>query len=100
MRTHTYSPQMLRLGMAAILLLGLVFTLLTLPGRPTASAAAGDYTVSGNHVLDPNGNIYHIHGIARSGYETSATGDGHFTQTDMNNIHNWNANTVRIAFNE
>jgi len=97
MRTYPYSPQLLRLGMAATLLLGLVFTLLT---RPTASAAPGDYTVSGNKVLDPNGNVYYIHGIARSGYETSATGDGHFTQTDMNNIHNWNANTVRIAFNE
>src|SRR5579883_3385503 len=68
-------------------------------GRPPA-AAAGGYTVSGNHILDPNGNIFFIHGVARSGFETSASGDGHFTQADFNNIAAWKANTVRIATNQ
>jgi endoglucanase len=100
MITHSHFPRLLRLGTAAALLLGLASALLSFANRPPASAAAGDYSVSGNHILDPNGSIYQIHGVARSGYETSSSGDGHFTQTDMNNIHNWNANTVRIAFNE
>src|SRR5437016_9774396 len=100
MNSYTFSARLIRLGTATALLLGLALTLVALPPRPTASAAAGDYSVSGNHVLDPNGNVYNIHGVARSGYETSPTGDGHFTQTDFNNIAAWHANTVRIAFNE
>jgi hypothetical protein len=56
--------------------------------------------VSGNQILDPNGNVYSIHGVDRASYEWSRTGDGHFTQTDFNNIAAWNANTVRIATNQ
>lgn len=63
-------------------------------------AQAQNYTTSGNHVLDPNGAIYYIHGVDRSGFESSSFGDGHFTQTDFNNIATWKANTVRIATNQ
>lgn len=61
---------------------------------------AQGYMVSGNQVLDPNGNVYYIHGVDRSSYEYSRTGDGHFTQTDFDNIAAWKANTVRIATNQ
>jgi len=63
-------------------------------------AWAQSYSVSGNHILDPGGNVWQVHGAARSGYETGSSGDGHFTQTDMNNIAGWRANTVRIATNQ
>lgn len=46
------------------------------------------------------GRVYYLHGVARSGYESSASGDGHFTQSDFNTIAAWKASTVRISTNQ
>jgi hypothetical protein len=73
---------------------------LALLGLSVKEAQAQGYSVSGNHILDPAGHVWQIHGVDRSGYEWSPTGDGHFTQTDMNAIAGWRANTVRIATNQ
>lgn len=78
-----------------------VHLLLSLCLATTISAQQSqDYSVSANHVLDDKGHIYYIHGVDRSSFERSPTGDGHFTQTDFNNIAAWGANTVRIATNQ
>lgn len=82
---------------ASVSILG-IFSLLAL--LAVAGAQAQSYSVLENHILDPNGNIYYIHGVARASYEYSRTGDGHFTQGDFYNISLWNANTVRIATNQ
>ena len=75
--------------------------LFLLPGLVTTmSAQQQNYSVSANHVLDANGNFYYIHGVDRSSLEQGPSGDGHFTQTDFNNIAAWGANTVRIATNQ
>jgi endoglucanase len=66
----------------------------------TISAQQPAYSVSANHVLDSNGHVYYIHGVSRRSFEQSPSGDGHFTQTDFNNIAAWGANTVRIATNQ
>jgi endoglucanase len=75
-------------------------TVLLLCLAATISAQQQTYIVSANHVLDANGKIYYIHGVDRSSFERSPSGDGHFTQTDFNNIAAWGANTVRIATNQ
>lgn len=81
-----------------LLLLG-VFFLVSLVAA--TAALAQNYSTSGKYVLDPNGKIYYIHGVARSSFEVSSSGDGHFTQTDFNTIAStWKANTVRIATNQ
>lgn len=79
--------------------IGSIICLLFVAGLCTSAKGQG-YTVSGNQILDPNGNVYYIHGVARASYEWSRTGDGHFAQADFNNIAGWNANTVRIATNQ
>jgi len=66
----------------------------------TISAQQQNYTVSANHVLDEHGGLYYIHGVDRSSLERAPSGDGHFTQTDFNNIAAWGANAVRIATNQ
>ena len=77
-----------------------VHSLLSLCLVTTMGAQRQNYRVSGNHLVDANGNIFHIHGVDRSSFEQSPSGDGHFTQTDFNNIASWGANTVRIATNQ
>ena len=73
---------------------------LYLSGGVFKPAWAQTYTVSGNQILDVYGNPYYIHGVDRSSYEYSRTGDGHFTQADFDYIAAWKANTVRIATNQ
>jgi endoglucanase len=77
-----------------------VHFLLSLCLVTTISAQQQKFSVSANHVLDANGNVYYIHGVDRSSFEKGPLGDGHFTQTDFNNIAAWGANTVRIATNQ
>jgi len=69
----------------------------------TASGALAQFSVQGKYVLDPNGNIYTIHGVNRSSLEfecCNTVGDGHFTQTDMNTIASWGTNTIRVPLNQ
>jgi len=77
-----------------------VVAMLALAAVAVTDAQAQGYRVSGNHILDPGGNVWQVHGVDRASYEWSSSGDGHFTQTDMNNIAAWKANTVRIATNQ
>lgn len=76
-------------------------------GLAVASGAhAQNYTTKGNQILDPNGNVYYIHGVNRSGFEITSNGDdgaggvNHWQPSDFQAIASWGANTVRIPVNQ
>lgn len=84
-----------KLSRACLCMMGFASVMIT-----TVSVQGQGYIVSGNKIFDSSGNVFYIHGVARSGYEFSPFGDGHFTDADFDAIVRWHVNTVRVPFNQ
>ena len=81
--------------------------LLALPTTAQAASAAPQLHVSGNRMVDQNGNQVVLHGVNRSGTEYqcvkgNAIFDGPNDQNSINAIKSWGAaiNAVRVPMNE
>jgi endoglucanase len=72
---------------------------------PTTPVTDGEYTVSGNSILNSNGQAIMIHGVNRDttewGCGTAIGGSGPIPASDFTTMHNdWNANIVRVAMSQ
>ncbi len=76
---------------------------------PYSATANGPYSVSGNKIMDANGQQYIFHGIGRDGLEYNCSGEGPLDQQHLAYMGSgvntptatyWGANTVRLPLSE